>query len=428
MKTTAWTVQHLDLARGLPRLEASASPVWAVLWWNSLPLGTHHFLSEEWPPRHDQLLSLAARMAADQLLARDAVAGGGPAARSDARVELHAPLAPMPAGPDPLAVLEALAQPAAGPASDLSVIVCTRDRPQALAACLSALAAQHHPPREIIVVDNSARRSAESVCAAHPQVCYVHEARPGLSVARNAGIAASRQPLLAFTDDDVEVHPHWTAELVRAFSQAEVEAVTGLVLPASLGSEAQQSFQFEMGGFGERFVPLLFGPAFFSGSRHQGAQVWRIGAGANMAFRREVFARIGGFDERLGAGAAGCSEDSELWYRILASGGSCLYEPRAVVLHHHRSDWAGLRRQVRDYMCGHVAALVAQYDRHGDRGNLRRIYRQLPRHFLATAVRTLRQGQFRRARTLLDEVRGWARGLQYLIRPGWRGHRDLPFP
>ena len=58
--------------------------------------------------------------------------------------------------------------------------------------------------------------------------------------------------------------------------------------------------------------------------------MWKVGAGANMAFRRNVFDLVGLFDERLGAGAAGCSEDSEIWYRILANQLQIRYEPRAV--------------------------------------------------------------------------------------------------
>ena len=72
---------------------------------------------------------------------------------------------------------------------------------------------------------------------------------------------------------------------------------------------------------------------------------------------------VGGFDERLGAGAAGCSEDSELWYRLLAAGHTVPYEPAAVVFHHHRSDVEAVRRQAAAYLEGHVAALFIQFAR-----------------------------------------------------------------
>ena len=88
-----------------------------------------------------------------------------------------------------------------------------------------------------------------------------------------------------------------------------------------------------------------------------------------MAFRREAFERVGLFDERLGAGAAGCSEDSELWYRLLAEGHQCRYAPTAVVFHYHRTHWEELRHQTYSYMRGHVAALFFQFDRYRHWGN-----------------------------------------------------------
>ena len=166
-----------------------------------------------------------------------------------------------------------------------------------------------------------------------------------------------------------------------------------------------------------------FDRRFFAETRPFGAHVWRIGAGANMAFRRSAFATAGVFDERLGAGASGCSEDSELWYRLLAVGGSCLYEPRAVVFHHHRAGWDELTEQMRVYMRGHVSALVAQADAFGDRGNFKRIAVQLPRYFLRTGVACLVRGEWRRLALLTAEVRGWLAGLGYLFRPAWRRGR-----
>ena len=122
-------------------------------------------------------------------------------------------------------------------------------------------------------------------------------------------------------------------------------------LPATAPSSAPKPPQPEplrplLGGFSAGFVPLVFGQDFFTKTRPFGVPVWRIGAGASMAFRRAVFTAIGTFDERLGAGASGCSEDSELWYRLLAGGWECRYEPSAVVFHCHRSSWKALERQI----------------------------------------------------------------------------------
>jgi GT2 family glycosyltransferase len=142
-----------------------------------------------------------------------------------------------------------------------------------------------------------------------------------------------------------------------------------------------------------------------------------------MAFRREVFASVGLFDERLGAGASGCSEDSEMWYRLLAAGHSCRYEPTAIVFHRHRETLDGLRSQMRAYARGHVVALFVQYWRHGDAGNLRRAFGQIPRWYLVLLWRGLRGGFGVRQRLLRDEVAGWLAGLGAALR---LRRRDAP--
>lgn len=419
MTEQAWTIRHLDLADGATELEPSRCGVYLVLWWRSLPLGAKALLPAETPLRSDQLLALAAQFIADQASARAAASGEPPQAGVDGQP--RQPLTLAAAADTPLlGALDALGAPSASTAERLTVIVCTRGRPHMLQGCLASLAVQDAPPAQVVVVDNDPAASARAVCARRAEVTYVHEPRPGLSIARNAGLAAARGEFIAFTDDDVELSPTWTAEIVRAFETSEADAVTGLVLPASLETPAQRAFELRLGGFTARFTPLQFDGRFLAETWEMGPQVWRIGAGANMAFRRASLAGLGGFDERLGAGASGCSEDSEFWYRILAAGGRCLYEPRAVVFHHHRRDWRGLRAQYRAYMKGHVAALVAQADRYGAPGDLRRLRRQLPAYFVRTALGAVQTLDAWRLRLLADEVIGYALGLQYLVRPGWR--------
>ena len=416
MSEEAWDVLHLDLAEGAAEVSRRERGVLLVLWWRSLPLGAKALLPAETPLARDQLLALAAQFIADQAASRGPVP---PHAGVDGHPHVGLDL-PAAADLPLIERLEAVAAPATCDADRLTVIVCTRERPQMLAACLASLAAQDAPPGQVVVVDNDPAASARPIADGRLGVTYVHEPRPGLSIARNAGLAAAQGEFVAFTDDDVELHPTWTREIVRAFDGGDVAAVTGLVLPASLETAAQRAFELHLGGFTSRFTPLLFDRRFLEATWEMGPQVWRIGAGANMAFRRASLAGLGGFDERLGAGASGCSEDSEFWCRILAAGGRCLYEPRAVVFHHHRRTWQGLRQQYRAYMKGHVAALVAQADRYGAPGDLRRIRRQLPVYFARTAISAMQTLDGWRLRLLAQEIIGWTLGLQYLARPGWR--------
>jgi glycosyltransferase involved in cell wall biosynthesis len=296
--------------------------------------------------------------------------------------------------------------------SNISLVICTRDRPQDLDRCLASLPSQDRRPDHVVVVDNaSCTRETQQVAERHG-IVYVREDRPGLDIARNRGAAVSRGDIIAYTDDDAVLHPSWLRQIENAFDAKEIWAVTGLVLPAELETEAQCLFE-KVWSFSRGFQRRDFGPLFYSHTRKQGCPAWEIGAGANMAFRREVFDKIGGFDVRLDVGAAGCSGDSEFWNRILHAGGVCRYEPSAVLYHFHRRTLDGLRAQIRAYMRGHITALLIQHERTGERGNLHRIFRSLPRWYLGKGLRRLAGRRNASTCLLLEEVRGCLEGVFY---------------
>ncbi len=376
MSIPAAHVCHVDVAGPLPAVVRTAgdAPVWLYLWRDGVPVGRRVFEPREQP-------------IADAMLA-------------DLRAELLA--APEAAAVDSV------------DAEMVSVIVCTRDRPAALAQCLAALAALDPAPGEIVVVDNAPTTAASrAVVARAPGIIYVEEPRPGLDVARNAGIAASRGAVVAFTDDDVEVHPRWVERLAACFADDAVAAATGLVIPAALDTEAQLLFETALGGLGRGFEPRRFDASWLRRWRGRAAPVWNIGAGANMAFRRTVFARVGGFDERLDVGAAGCGGDSELWYRVLAAGGVCAYTPAAVVYHHHRRTLSELRRQVHDYMRGHVVGLLVQFERHRHWGNVWRLGVGLPAYYARQLAVGALRGFPLESRITLGGATGALGGLRY---------------
>ncbi len=306
-------------------------------------------------------------------------------------------------------------EPAVREPGSVSVVICTRDRPDELARCLATLPLQSRPADEVIVVDNASKGPETREVALAAGVRYVREDRPGLDIARNTGLLAARSDFVAYTDDDTELHPRWLERLVDAFDTDEVLAVTGLVLPAELDTEAQWIFESRW-GFGRGFTRTDFGPEFYRAKRSYGCPAWEIGAGANMAFRRAVVDEVGLFDERLDVGAAGCSGDSEYWYRILAAGRTCRYEPSAVVFHHHRETMEGLAGQIFHYMRGHVAALLVQHERTGDRGNLRRAFLSLPVYWLRRGARRLTRGTEAGDRLLAREVSGALAGLLFYLR------------
>jgi glycosyltransferase involved in cell wall biosynthesis len=295
-----------------------------------------------------------------------------------------------------------------------SIVICTRDRPDFLARCLASIRHQTLSPNQVIVVDNASKLANTREVALAAGVDYVREERPGLDFARNAGARAAIGEIVAYTDDDVQLHSRWLERLVSAFDTPEVMAVTGLVLPAELETEAQLHFETYW-GFGRGYRRIDFGSIFFASDQTRGCPVWEIGAGANMAFRRGAFEKVGFFDERLDVGAAGCSGDSEFWHRVLAHGGVCRYEPSAVAYHFHRRDWAGLSDQIFYYMRGHAASLLIQFERSGNVGNLRRALLTIPLMYAQRTVRHLVKKPVESDRLLGREIAGYFSGLFFYL-------------
>jgi len=114
-------------------------------------------------------------------------------------------------------------------------------------------------------------------------------------------------------------------------------------------------------------------------------------------------------------GAAGCSGDSEMWYRILARGWKCLYQPTAVVYHYHRREMGDLHHQIYSYMRGHVAALLIQFEKHRHWGNVRRILVSLPWYYAALALKGAFNGFSGRKYTLPNEIRGCLSGIRFYL-------------
>lgn len=229
----------------------------------------------------------------------------------------------------------------------ISVVVCTRDRTSHLKVCLPALLALEYPDYEIVVVDNAPHNDDTARFVANLPVRYVREDRPGLNWARNRGIAESRHDIIAFTDDDARPDRRWLRAIVRAFAEQDVLTVTGPVVPAELETDAQVLFEFGYGGMSHGFHRRTIRRQLLT----ERDLLWAsaFGVGANMAFRRELFASVGPFDVALDVGTPSRGGgDIEMFHRLVARGHALVYEPAALVWHLHRRDRASLRRQLHD--------------------------------------------------------------------------------
>jgi len=259
-----------------------------------------------------------------------------------------------------------LAPPARPRPVDLTVAVCTHGRPDSLALCLRSLLALRGGEHafELLVVDNAPPDAGtRELVAGLPEVGYAVEPRPGLDFARNRALAEARGAWVAFLDDDVEAdRGSWLAGLEEALAEnPDAGALTGLVLPAELETEAQIVFE-RRGGFRRGFAKLRYEGQAQPGNPLYPVGAGMFGAGCNMAVRREAALAMGGFDEALDTGPPlPGGGDLDIFYRTLRAGLPLVYEPRMLVRHRHRRDLAGLRRQYRTWGDGLIAFLAKTY-------------------------------------------------------------------
>jgi GT2 family glycosyltransferase len=217
-------------------------------------------------------------------------------------------------------------------------------------------------------------------------VRVVSEPRPGISAARNRGLAVATGDIVAFTDDDAEAEPAWLRALGERFArQPDVTAVTGLAVPRELETPAQIWFEQSRSAPDRNFVPLTFERAGRFGVLRRAIEdgserlqslyaTGEWGGGWNMAFRTSALRAAGGFDEALGIGTPTCGgEDLAMLVKLLSNGHPVAYEPSAIVHHTHRTTLAELERQTYGYGVGFTAMLTA-------------IALRDPRHFVGLAM------------------------------------------
>jgi len=246
----------------------------------------------------------------------------------------------------------------------VAVIIPTVGRTELLDRCLTSLTPIARGGVEIMVVDNRpAARTRELVSnwsARDRRVRYVGEPRPGLSVARNRGLAETQAEFVAFVDDDVVVDQAWLTWLLAPYADARVAATSGMVLPRELVTAAQKRFE-QYAGFCKGFDRRSYDLQANRSDERLLYPYWGgiFGSGNSMSFRRAELVAAGGFDPALGAGSiAAAGEDMDAMSNAILRGGQLVYEPRSLCWHEHRRDEEGLRNQLFSYGVGLTAMLT----------------------------------------------------------------------
>ncbi|MDP8955765.1 MAG: glycosyltransferase [Actinomycetota bacterium] len=219
----------------------------------------------------------------------------------------------------------------------VSVVIPVLNGEATIGACLSALVKSDYPKEcfEILIVDNGSTDRTTEIAKRYP-VTLLSEPRRGPARARNRGIEASRGGVLAFTDADCLVTTGWIRNLVAAFSNAEVGAVAGEILPFPPRTPA------------ERYAARI---RHLSPQRYLRRPLFPFAVTANLAFRRSVFAQVGLFDPTCPRGG----ESTDFCTRFFRQTRLRLeLASRAVVFHRHRQRARDLFSQHIGYGRGHA--------------------------------------------------------------------------
>ena len=213
-------------------------------------------------------------------------------------------------------------------------------------ACLESLRRLDYPNYEMIVVDDGSRDSTAQIAADFPEFRLIRQPNKGLSVARNVGMHAAHGEIIAYTDSDCVVDPHWLALMVRAMVENGFDGCGG---PNYAPHEEDWVDGCVAASPGAPCHVLLGGDR----AEHL--------AGCNMIFRKAALLAIGGFDPQFMA----AGDDVDICWRLLDAGCTLGFCPAAFVWHFRRNTVAAYYGQQRGY--GKAEALL--FPKYPDRFN-----------------------------------------------------------
>ncbi len=228
----------------------------------------------------------------------------------------------------------------------ISIIIPTCDRYNHLIKCVKSVLKNNYKSIEIIIIDQSQEplKNTEILLKSN-KIKYYHLNSKNKSKAINLALKNVNGDITTFTDDDCIVDKDWLRNINKTFQQKkDIIGVFGKVYPYN---QEENKDKVCPSIFLNKRKNIIIRPCLH----------WKnIGFGNNMAYRREIFNKIGGFKEWLGPGSIGiAAEDAEFAIRCLAKGYKLLYNPKIIVYHNRWLTKEECRRQNLFYSCGEVA-------------------------------------------------------------------------
>ncbi len=212
----------------------------------------------------------------------------------------------------------------------VSIIVCSYNGGATLRACLQSLEEIHYPKFEIVLVDDGSTDNTAAIASEFPAVRYFHQSNRGLSAARNAGAAAARGDVFAYTDSDCMADVDWMRFLVGTLTSGDFAGVGGPNVSPPARNWIQACVAAAPGGPSHVLLTDVVAEHI---------------PGCNMAFWRWAFENVGGFDpEYRKAG-----DDVDFCWRLQQAGGVIAFSPAAIVWHYRRFTLGAFRKQQQGY-------------------------------------------------------------------------------
>jgi hypothetical protein len=215
-------------------------------------------------------------------------------------------------------------------ASDVAVVIPTQNRWDVLERTITALRAQSAIGFQIVVVVDKGAELPEFMAG----VDVVHRNRRGVGAARNDGVKATDRPLIVFLGDDTIPEPDFMERhlaMHRRYPEIEVGVLGAVHWHPEVGRGRYQQW-LDWSGTQFEYHTIVGDEAG-----------WGRLYTSNVSLKRELYLKVGGFDEEFQFGY----EDIELGLRLHNAGFRLLSEPNARVAHVHRYEWPAIERRFR---------------------------------------------------------------------------------
>ena len=271
-----------------------------------------------------------------------------------------APPVPSPASPDftaavtlkaselmPFVTLNGTCPPALPKTPMVSVVICAYNAERTMRPCLESLRKLDYPQYEVIIVDDGSRDRTADISMDFAEFRLIRQPNKGLSVARNVGLHAARGDIVAYTDSDCVVDPHWLTLMVRTLTEKNFDGCGG------------PNYAPHEDGWIEACCAASPGAPCHVLTADDVAEHL---AGCNMVFTKSALLKVGGFDPQF----TSAGDDVDVCWRILDSGMRLGYCPAAFVWHFRRNTIKAYYGQQRGY--GRAEATL--YARYPERFNV----------------------------------------------------------